>query len=211
MISLYDFELSGNCYKIRLILSLLGLSHMSIPVDFYPGREHQSEDFLRINPLGQLPVLRDGDVLIRDAQAILVYLAAQYDPTQRWYPLHDPVALGQISQWLAFADMITGTASAARLHDGLFYDTIDVEKARSGAHRLFRILDEHLWFAEASDQRWIVPGETPTIADIACFPYTVLAPEGGISLRPYPAMRRWQDRFKRIPSFITMSGVFAAT
>lgn len=211
MISLYDFELSGNCYKIRLLLSFLDVPYTSLPVDFYPGREHQSEDFLRINPLGQLPVLRDDDVLIRDAQAILVYLAARYDTTRLWYPLNDPVALGRVSQWLAFADMITGTASAARLHDGLFYDTIDVEKARSGAHRLFRILDEHLWFAEAEGHPWILPGETATIADIACFPYTMLAPEGGISLRSYPAIRRWQDRFKRLPSFIPMSGIFTAT
>lgn len=211
MIRLYDFELSGNCYKIRLMLSFLNQEWTAIPVDFYPGREHQSDDFLRINPLGQLPVLHDGELLIRDAQAILVYLAARYDPAHEWYPLHDAARIGQVSQWLAFADMITGTASAARLHDGLFYDTIDIDKARSGAHRLFRILDETLWFKESAGDCWIVPGPHPTIADIACFPYTMLAPEGGIPLGDYPAIRRWHDRFKRLPAFVPMSGVFSAS
>ena len=90
--------------------------------------------------------------MLRDAQAILVYLASRYDPNGLWYPRSDPTLLGEIGQWLAFADGITATASAARLHDGLFYD-LDVAAARAGAHRLFRILDEHLWFREQEGRR----------------------------------------------------------
>ena len=56
MIELYDYELSGNCYKIRLMLSFLKLDYLSKKVEFYPGKEHKSEKFLEINPLGQLPV-----------------------------------------------------------------------------------------------------------------------------------------------------------
>ena len=55
MITLYDYELSGNCYKLRLLLSFLQIEYKTVPVEFYPGREHKSEWFLRINPLGQLP------------------------------------------------------------------------------------------------------------------------------------------------------------
>ena len=210
MLKLYDYELSGNCYKLRLLLGFLGVAYDSELIDFYPGNQHKSPAFRQINPLGQLPVIEDDGLVLRDAQAILVYLARKYDASSQWYPVEDPARLGQVSQWLAFADGITGTASAARLHDGLFYSQIDVEAARAGAHRLFRILDEHLFFAEEAGQDWICPGAHPTIADVACFPYVMLSEEGGVSRMDYPAIRRWCDRFKRIPGFTVMSGVFPA-
>ena len=209
MIRLYDYELSGNCYKIRLFLSLLGLEWETRRIDFHPGREHKSAWFLAINPLGQVPVVEDGDLRLRDAQAILVYLAAQHDASGGWYPTGDAKTLGEIAMWLAFADGITATASAARLHDGLFFE-LDGDRARSGAHALFRALDEHLWFQEQEGREWLCAPDKPTIADIACFPYVALSEEGGISRRPYPAIRRWMDRVKRIPGFIPMSGVLVA-
>jgi glutathione S-transferase len=207
MIALYDYELSGNCYKVRLLLSFLKIKYETTPVEFYPGREHKSEWFLRINPLGQLPVIDDAGFVLRDAQAILVYLASRYDLSGMWYPPSDPKLLGEIGQWLAFADSITATASAARLHDG-FFNELDVMTARLGAHRLFRILDEHLWFREQEDRNWICNASHPTIADIACFPYVMLSEEGGISRQDYPSIRRWCDRFKRISGFIVMPGIF---
>ena len=210
MITLYDYELSGNCYKVRLLLSMLGVSYQSRLVDFYPGREHKSEAFLKLNPLGQLPVIDDDGYVLRDAQAILVYLASKYDGTKQWYPRDDWEQLGRITMWLSFADTITATASAARLHDGLFYE-FDVEACRAGAHRLFRILDEHLWFGERQFSNWLCPGAHPTIADIACFPYVMLSEEGGISRQDYPAIRRWLDRVRRIRGFEVMPGVFPAS
>lgn len=209
MIKLYDYELSGNCYKLRLLMTILGVDYKTVPVDFYPGREHKSEWFLKLNPLGQLPVIDDDGLVLRDAQAILAYLAAKYDTADTWYPRDNPELLGEINQWLAFADGITSTASAARLHDALFYD-FDIDAARAGAHRLFRILDEHLWFGERQGRQWICSAGQPTIADIACFPYIMLSEEGGISRQDYPAIRRWCDRVKRINGFIVMSGVFPA-
>jgi glutathione S-transferase len=209
MITLYDYELSGNCYKLRLLMSMLGVEYKTVPIDFYPGREHKSEWFGKLNPLGQIPVIDDDGFVLRDAQAILVYLAAKYDPSGRWYPRESPALLGEVGQWLAFADGITATASAARLHDGLFYD-FDIEAARAGAHKLFRILDEHLWFGEREGRDWICAAPHPTVADIACFPYIMLSEEGGISRQDYPAIRRWCDRVKRIKGFTVMSGVFPA-
>jgi glutathione S-transferase len=209
MIRLYDFELSGNCYKARLLMGMLGVPYERIALDFYPGREHKSPWFLAINPLGQLPVIDDDGFVLRDAQAILVYVASQYDPSGLWYPRSDARMLGRISQWCAFADSITATASAARLHDGLFYD-VDIDTCRAGAHALFRVLDEHLWFAEQEGQAWLSSRDHPTIADIACFPYVMLSEEGGISRLPYPAIRRWTDRVKRIPGFALMPGIFEA-
>jgi glutathione S-transferase len=206
MIKLYDYELSGNCYKLRLLLHILGVPFQRISVDFYPGRQHKNAEFRRINPLGQLPVLEDGDLRLRDAQAILVYLAAKYDASRRWYP-SDPETMGRISMWLAFADGITASASAARLHDTMFYD-FDIATCRANAHALFRVLDEHLWFAEQEGQTWIATRDHPSIADIACFPYVMLSEEGGISRQDYPAIRRWTDAVKGVPGFTVMSGIF---
>lgn len=207
---LYDYELSGNCYKIRLMLGILGQACESRTMDFYPGLEHKSDWFLEINPLGQLPVLEDGGQVIRDAQAILTYLAAKYDGSGKWYPAGDVSLLAEVAQWMAFADSLTATASAARLHDAMFYD-LDVESARKGAHRLFRIMDEHLWFGEKQSRDWICSAAHPTVADIACFPYVALSEDGGISRQDYPAIRRWMDKVKRIEGFTGMSGIFPAS
>jgi glutathione S-transferase len=210
MIKLYDYELSGNCYKLRLLMSFLNIPYEKEVIEFHPAKQHKSRAFLEINPLGQLPVIDDEGLILRDAQAILVYLASKYDPSEKWYPRQHPDLLGLVSQWLAFADSLTATASAARLHDALFYNDIDIDKARSGAHHLFRVLDQHLFFVEEAGQDWICPGTHPTIADIACFPYVMLSEEGGISRIDYPAIRRWCERFKRIRGFTVMPGVFPA-
>lgn len=209
MMTLYDYELSGNCYKVRLLLSMLNISYQKKAIEFYPAAEHKQADFLAINPLGELPVLRDEELTLRDSQAILVYLASQYDQTRNWYPTNSAARLAQVTQWLCFANALTTSASAARLADGFFYD-LDAEACRKAAHGQFRILDEHLWFGEREKQEWIVPGTHPTIADIACFAYIILSEEGGISRMDYPAIRRWTDRVKRIQGFIVMPGVFPA-
>lgn len=209
MIRLYDFDLSGNCYKARLLLAILGVEYERKNVDFFPGFKHRSPEFLAVNPLGQLPVLEDGDLRLTQSQAILVYIARKHDPSGRWYPLDSPEITGQVQQWLGFAEGLTATASAARLADGMGFD-FDADAAREGAHRLFAAMDEHLWFQERQGHDWLVPGAAPTIADIACFPYVMLSEEGGISRETYPAIRRWTDRVKRIPGFVVMPGIFPA-
>ena len=210
MIKLYDFELSVNCYKARLLMSLLGVAFELVPVDFYPGWEHKTEEFKRINPLGHIPVLDDDGFVLWDAHAILVYLATRYDSSRQWYPVDDPQLLGRTASWMLFAEGTTNTASAARLHVNLGYD-FEIESVRAGAHRLFRYLDEHLWFTERVGRCWVCPGDHPTIADIALFPDVALAPEGGIDLLDYPALRRWCDRIKRLPRFVVMGGIFPAS
>ena len=199
---LYDYVLSGNCYKIRLLLSFLGLDYEKRPVDFYPGAEHKSPEFLGINPLGQLPVLDDEGQVLRDAQAILVHIATKYGMGTNWYPVE---RAGAVQQWLAFADGITGTASAARLHDLLGYD-LEIDKARADAHRLFRVLEDHVCHQEFKGSGWLV-GETATIADIACFPYTAMAGDGGIDPSIYPGIQRWIRRFSEINGYHNMPGI----
>lgn len=209
MIKLYNYELSANCYKQRLLLSILGLDYEAVTIEFFPGMEHKSEAFLEINPLGHIPVLDDDGFMVRDAHAILIYLASKYDSGGAWYPTHDPQLLAKTAQWLLFCEGTTNTASAARLHDSLFYD-FDIDAVRSDAHRLFRVADEHLWFAEQQGCDWLVPAVHPTIADLALFPDVILSEEGGISRQDYPALHRWTDRVKRIDGFTPMPGIFPA-
>lgn len=206
MIQLYDYVLSGSCYKVRLFLSMIGQDYETIPVDYYPGGEHKTLAFLEVNPLGQIPVLRDGDLTLRDAQAILVYLAGKYDAARTWYP-EDAATQGQIAMWLSFAGGEVMNSSAARLHDMLFYD-FDIDEVRTAARTAFRVLDDHLTDREFDGAHWIV-GNTPTIADVACFPYVALSGDGGIPLDDYNAIRRWIAQFKKIPGFTIMPGIHA--
>ncbi len=198
MLKLYDVTLSGNCHKARLMLSLLGLDHELVPIDL-KGGEHKSEPFLKLNPLGQVPVLTDGDVVVRDSQAILVYLARRYGG-EDWLPL-EAEPMSKVMQWLFTAtnDIQYGLA-AARLHF-LFNAQIDLELATQKAHRILQILNEHL-----SERNWLEL-DRPTIADVACFPYVGLAPDGKISLEGYSHVLSWIDRIKQLPGYIGMPGV----
>lgn len=206
MITLYNYELSVNCYKPRLLMSLLDIPFEKRLVDFFPGKEHKSEAFATINPLGHIPVLVDDDFVLRDSHAILLYLAAKYDTSGLWYPTADPQMIGEVSQWLLFAEGTTNSASAARLHENLGYD-FNLETVQSKAHELFRILDEHLWFREQEGLKWVCSAPNPTVADLAIFPDVMLSEEGGISRLDYPALRRWTDRVRRLDRFQPMPGI----
>jgi len=209
MITLYDYELSGDCYKVRLLLGWLDIPHVLRPIDFYPGREHESAGFRVLSPLGQLPVLQDAGLVLREAEAILVYLASRYDASGAWYPRDTPERLGSVTMWLMFAAGLSGSVGKARLHDAMFHDG-DVEGCREQAALRLRILDEQLWFSERTAAGWVCDGERPTIADVACFPYAMLCEEAGVVQSEYPALRRWGDRLRQLPRFRPMPGIFAA-
>jgi|SRR5579872_281409 len=203
-LKLYDYSLSGSCYKVRLLLDFLDLEYERQPVGFYPEREHRTETFRAINPLAQIPVLEDDGIRLRDAQAILCHLANKYDKSGLWLP-RQPDLFGPIMMWVMFASGELMAASAARLHDLLGYD-LDIKTARRNAHFAFRILDDHLTRREIEGGTWIA-GDHPTIADVACFPYTALSNDGGIGLEDYPALRNWLRSFMRLPKFDAMSGI----
>ena len=76
MIRLYRNVVSGHCHRVELFLSLLGLPFEKVELNFLEN-EHKSPSFLALNPLGQIPVLQDGDVTLADSNAILVYLEGQ--------------------------------------------------------------------------------------------------------------------------------------
>jgi glutathione S-transferase len=198
MIRLYDFELSGSCYKIRFLMNALGLQYESVTVDFV-NKEHKNEKYLALNPFGEIPILEDGDLRLRDAQAIMVYLARKYDTSGKWYP-DDAESMGTIQQWLSTGGGEVMNAAGARLVKILNYP-LDLAKLQAGAERVFKIMDSHL-----ASRQWLAL-DHPTIADIACFPYTAMAGEGDIDLKPYPNVLQWIERMKQIPSFIAMPGI----
>lgn len=206
MVKLYDFALSGNSYKARLMLSLLGLEYELIPVNQQEG-EHKSAQFLKLNPLGQVPVLIDGDVIIRDSQAFLVYLARRYGG-EDWLPMNAE-SMSKVMQWLSCAaNEIQNGLAAARRHF-LMNAQLDVDLAQQKAYQTLQILNAHL-----SDRSWLECGSAsltqevrPTIADIACFPYVGLAADGKISLANYPHVNAWIERIKQLPGYVGMPGL----
>jgi glutathione S-transferase len=180
-------------------MSLLGLEHQLIPVDLMAGK-HKTTDFLRLNSLGQVPVLTDGDLVLADSQAILVYLARKYG-NEAWLP-SDAESLSRIVRWLSIsaAEIRQGVATARLFY--LFHNQgIDIEAVTEKSVIILQQLEQHL-----TDREWLELGH-PTIADIAVFPYVALASDGKISLKPYPQMLAWCDRLKQLPGFISMPGI----
>jgi glutathione S-transferase len=204
---LYDYILDADCYKARLFMQFLDRQPEVVELDVYPGGELDSSSFRRLSPLGILPVLEEDDFVVCGAQAVLLYLATKYDMTHKWLP-GDPESVGTIGMWLSFGARLADCAGAARRCE-TFRVEADVAEVRRAAHQLLRVLDEHLWFGEQRGQKWICGGGFPSIADIACFPDVALAEEGDIELLYYPAVRRWLERFRGLPGFIGMPGVFA--
>lgn len=194
---LYDLELSGNCYKVRLLCALLGVPLDIVPVDFFGGA-HKRPDFLARNSFGEIPVLQDEDLILRDSQAILVYLARRHGG-ESWLPT-EAADLARVVQWLSTAanDIARGP-NDARLHDKFGY-RLNVARARENAARVLGIIDNHL-----AKRSWLEL-ERPTVADIACYPYVVLAPEGGIALDSYPALLAWSKRIRMLPGYVPMPG-----
>ena len=203
MPKLYDYVLSGSCYKVRLLAALLGVKYATQTVDFYPGREHKSPQMLALNPLGQLPVFEDDGLLLRDAQAILCHLANRYDPTGNWLPRDQ--RFGQVMMWLGFAGGELMAISAARMVLMLGYPG-DIKTLRAKGRMAMRVIEDHLADRQLAGAIWTV-GDTPTIADIALFPYVMLSHDAGIGHEDYPAINLWQRRVRRLPGFVGMPGI----
>jgi glutathione S-transferase len=200
MIKLYGHEVSGNSYKVRLMLALLNLEHEWVEVDLMQG-EHKSPEYLAMNPFGQVPLLVDGETTLADAQAILVYLARQYGD-ETWLPI-DPLPMAQVLRWLSTA---AGEVRQGLENARLYYlfgagTQINIDRATQKSEFILNQLEQHL-----SQRTWL-EFEQPTIADVAVFPYVALARAGKINLDGYPVVLAWIDRVKQLPGYISMAGV----
>jgi glutathione S-transferase len=195
-LSLYGVSLSGHCHRVALLLTMLQLPYTSIDA---PASVRQSDHFLKLNPLGQIPVLVDGDLVLADSNAILVYLVKRYAPGTHWLP-EDAVQAAQVQRWLSIAagEVRYGPASARMSTLWNMPHEVDPALASHIAHRLFRMMDVHL------HDRSFLLGSEVSIADLACYSYIAHAPEGRIPLDDYPSLRAWLMRDEALPDFFPM-------
>ncbi len=195
---LYSAPYSGNAYKVRLFLSLLGRDCELIDIDLF-GQDPRLEELRRLNPRGQIPVLVDGERVVWDSQAILAYLARRHaDPS--WLPL-EAGALARVMQWLALSEneLLFGLARARAVLR--FSRPFDLAACQALGRRGLAVLEGQL-----QGRPWLAAPH-PTIADIACYPYVALAHEGGIRLQDYLAIRGWLERIEGLPGYLPMEGI----
>lgn len=192
---LYRARISGHCHRVELFLSLLELPWEPVEIDL-PTRGHKTPDFLALNAFGQVPVLQDGDLTLADSNAMLVYLEARYAPGQ-WMP-RDPVGAARVQRWLSVAagQLAFGPAAARVIQ--LFKRPDDPAPVMARANALFEVMESEL------AARPFLAGDQPTLADIALYSYTDRAPEGNVSLQPYPNVRAWLARIEALPGFVPM-------
>lgn len=195
---LYNMPLSGNCHKVRLMLSFLKLSYKTHDLDL-GADEHQRDAYIKLNPFAQAPVLDDDGIIIRDSQAILVYLAKKY-ADRRFWP-DDPAELAQIISWLSTAaNEIQNGPTRIRAHYK-FGRVIDFKQVTETTTKVLNIIDTHL-----ADKAWLV-GDKMSIADIAIYPYLALIHEGQIDITPYLNIMAWLSRFESLPDYVSMPGI----
>jgi glutathione S-transferase len=195
-IRLYSMTYSGHGHRVQLFLSILGLPYEKIDIDPASGELH-SPSFLALNPFALVPVIVDGDVTLYESNAILVYLAQHY-ADESWYP-RDAVTQAKVHQWLSHAagSIAFGPCAARRLK---VYreELVPIDIAVRIARQLFDVLEPMF------KHRRFAVGDAPSIADLAAYTYIAHAPEGGISLEPYPALRQWLARIEQLPGFVPM-------
>lgn len=192
---LHGTALSGHTHRVELFLNLLQHPYRRIDA---PAPVRQSAEFLSLNPRGQIPVLQDGELILADSNAILVYLARRYAAGSAWLP-DDPVGAARVQVWLSLAagEIAFGPAKArisARFGDTGMPPVLMQKLASQALTAMECSLEQHAFLA----------GLNPTLADLACYTYIAHAPEGGISLEPYPQVCSWIERIRAMPHFIAM-------
>ena len=193
---LYDNDISGNCYKVRLLFAQLGIEYRARELSVF-DRTNRPEVLGGLNPALRVPtlVLDDGRTLA-ESNAILCYFAegTALLPEDRF-------ERAQVLQWLFFEQYSHEPFIAvARFwaHAGVTPPDPELEARRRGGIAALEAMEGHL-----ANREYLV-GERYTIADVALYAYTHLAPEGGFELEPYPAVRAWLERVASQPGHVTI-------
>jgi glutathione S-transferase len=197
VILLYNSPVSGNCYKVRLLLA-----HLEIPYErrdvSVVDRSNRRELLGDLNPSLRVPTLLLDDARpLAESNAILWYFG---DGT-RFVP-DDAYARAQVLQWLFFEQYDLEPALAVVRFWIAYSGTPDKltperrDELRRAGNRALRALDRQL-----IEREWLV-GDGMTIADISLYAYTHVAPEGGFDLEPYPAVRTWLERVASQPGHV---------
>ena len=193
---LYDSAISGNSYKVRLLLHHLSIPYTIVPIDILKGGS-RTKEFLKINPNGRTPVLDDNGFILAESNAILAYLArgTRYLPDDRSH-------WALVFQWMFF-EQYSHEPYIATSRFLLQHRSDTPERAaalaarRDGGWAALKVMEDHL-----SKSQFFVGDYT--IADIALFAYTQVAHEGGFPLDDFPKIRAWLDRVKAQPGYISM-------
>lgn len=193
-IKIHSFPLSGHSHRVILLAGLAGIANEVITVDLAAG-EHKQAPYLNINPDGQVPAIQDGDVSISDSNAILIYLARKYAPS--FLPA-DQELEAQVQKYLTMAagEIAFGLASARLIN--VFNAPYNVEFTQATANATLTKLEARL------DDRDYLVGDHLSIADIAIYSYVFLAPEGGVSLEPYPNVCQFLANIESQQGFVPM-------
>ena len=193
-IRIHHFPKSGHAHRTLVFAKIAGIAHEAVFVDLAAG-EHKTPAFLAMNPHGQVPVLQDGATIVSDSNAILVYLARKYAPD--WMP-SDAEGEANVQRWLTLAAGEIAFGSCAARLITVFGAPLDADFAAATAAKAMQKLEDGL-----NGRDWLV-GDRPTIADVATYSYTAHAPEGNVSLEPYPNVRAWIARFEALDGFEAM-------
>ena len=194
----YGDILSGNCYKVKLVLALLGIEHEWQHVDILKG-ESRTEEFLALNPNGKVPALViDGKESLGESNAILNFIAhgSAYLPDA-------PLPRARVLEWQFFEqyshEPYIAVARFINKYLGLPEERrAEYEAKQEGGHRALAVMEQQL------QQTPYLVGDQPTIADISLFAYTHVAHEGGFDLATYPGIDGWLQRIRALPGFYPM-------
>jgi glutathione S-transferase len=194
---LYDSAVSGNCYKVRLLLAQLGIACERREVDVI-DRTGREQLLGGLNPALRVPtiVLDDGRALA-ESNAILSYFAdaTEYLPAGRF-------ERAQVLQWLFFEQYSHEPFIAVARFWAIASITAperELEAKQRGGRLALEALDRHLC------ERQFLVAERYSIADIALYAYTHVAPEGGFALEPYPALQAWLGRVAAQPGHVRIT------
>ena len=205
MLTLYGNLESGNVYKVRLLMSQLGLAHRRVEVNQVRD-EPMSPAFRAINPIGKVPALRLADGrLLSESGAILYYLAqgSRFWPAAAWEQ-------AQALRWMFFEQYSHEPYIAVNRYLLRFSQDPAAHAARieanavKGRHAL-SVMEQHL-----ATHSWFTADDYG-IADIALYAYSHVAEEGGFDLADYPALRHWLTRVEAQPGYIALMQESSAT
>lgn len=197
---LYDYLPSGNGYKVRLVLRQLGLPYELVELDIKHGATRTPE-FLAKNPNGRIPLLEiPGRGYLAESHAIIAYLAegSALVPT-------DPLDRARMWQWMCFEQYSLepniGTARFWLASQGKTEAELGekLEEKRRNGHAALAVLEQGL-----AGREFLV-GDRYSLADIALYAYTHVAPEGGFALDAYPAIRGWCARIAAQPGHVPIT------
>jgi glutathione S-transferase len=198
MYKVYGDYKSGNCYKVKLMLNLLGIPYQWVDIDILNG-DTETPEFLAKNPNGKIPVLEleDGTCLW-ESNAILNFLAdgSEFLPTE-------PRLRTQVLQWQFFEqyshEPYIAVARFIQFYLNMPEDRLEEYKTtHKRGYKALKVMERQL-----QTTPYLV-GEQYSIADIALYAYTHVAHEGGFDLTPYPAVQAWLKRVASHPKHVAM-------